>query len=97
MGINKRRRSDVLGIHIFDMHGKNHQKSDFPFPFLSLQKLRLPGTSIKSVRITIAGPNFAVLVILDIDREGGCEDSLRVFEWASGRPKLVRPLSTAFR
>lgn len=90
-GANKWQQSDVLAIRVFDMYGKQHRQSDFRLLFLPLQKLRLPGTFIKSVRITIAGPNLAVLVVLDINHEGGCEDLLWVFDWTNGRPKLVRP------
>ena len=71
------------------MHGKQHPQSFFRSLFLHIEELRRPGAFIKLTQITIAGPNVAILVVLELEHEGRCQDSLWVFDWTSGWSRLV--------
>ena len=73
------------------MHGRQHPRSFLPSLFLHIEELQLPGTLIKLARTTIAGPNVTILVVLDLERKGGCKDLLWVFDWSNGWSKLVCP------
>jgi len=90
-GVNKWPRSDTLAIRILDMHGRQHPRSFLQSLFLHIEELQLPGTFIKLARTTVAGPNVTILVVLDLERKGGCKDLLWVFDWSSGWSKLVCP------
>lgn len=74
------------------MHGRQHPQSFFRSLFLYIEELRRPGAFIKQTRITVAGPNVAILVVLELEHENRCQDSLWVFDWTSGWSRLVRPL-----
>lgn len=73
------------------MHGRKHPRSSFLSLSLRIEELQSPGTSIKLAQVKIAGPNVTVLVVLDLEREGGCKDLLWVFDWTNGQLKLVCP------
>jgi len=72
------------------MYGKQHPQSTIWSLFLHLT---LPaGAPIGPVWTTIAGPNAAVLAVVDFC--GDRHDSVWVFDWASGRTVLVCSPST---
>ena len=89
--VNKWPRSNILAIRILDMHGRQRPQSSPRSLFLNVEDPRVYNTLIKLARITIAGPNITVLVVLDLEREGGCKDLLWVFDWINGLSKLVCP------
>lgn len=73
------------------MRGRQHPGSFFRSLFLHIEELQRPGAFIKLTRITAVGPNVAILVVLELQHENRCQDSLWVFDWTSGWSRLVRP------
>jgi len=72
-----------LIIRTLDMNGRQHPRATLNPLFLHLA---LPPDAFKLARMTVTGPNAAVLIVVDL--WGYRMDSLWVFDWTNGRAEM---------